>query len=220
MYFQKVLKGIKGLSPGEATVMVGEDGIHCNWWRREGTVSPGEIRDQLTDSNVLYHLNHYDDPLPVSHPHYSPTEKLTYGDITPFISTTAGTVQRFASPGFNICFPAFMTALQFATANFTEKGYIFYAWLITLGKKALPLMQFAEEVRELQSHRQLVPYHHDGEIVAKIVIPSPQIERAEQYDGPEALAALLTGRFPTPVATIRNGHYAPPDTYSNIREIC
>jgi len=219
MYFQKVLKGIKDLTHAEVSVMVNADGIHCNWWRREGTISPGEISDQLTDSNMLTHLNQYDDPLPAAHPHYSPTEKLTYGDITPFISTTAGAVQRFSLAGLNICFPAFMTALQFATANFTTTGYIFYAYLLTLGKKAIPLMQFSEEVRELHIYRHFLPYHREGEIVAKIVIPSPQIERAEEYDGPSALAALCTGKFPSPVLTLRNGSYAAPDKYSNIREI-
>ena len=218
MYFQKVLKGIKELSRADAAVMVMDEGIHCNWSRREGSISTSEISEKLTDGNILCHLNQYGDPLPPSHPHFSRTEKLTYGDITPFISTTAGAVQRFSAPGLNICFPAFMTALQFATANFTTSGYIFYVYLLTLGKKAIPLMQFAEQVRELQFYSQYLPYHREGEIVAKIAIPSPQIEKAEEYHGPNALRELRTGKFPTPTHTILNSNYAAPDKYSNIRE--
>jgi hypothetical protein len=219
MYFQKVLKGIKDLSPQDATAMVKDEGIRCNWWRREGSISASDISEQLTDNNVLCHLNHYNDPLPATHAQYSASEKLTYGDITSFISTTAGAVQRFSSAGLNICFPAFMTALQFATANFTTRGFIFYAYLITLGKNAIPLMQFAEEVRELQLYHHYLPYHREGEIVAKIVIPSPQIQKAEEYDGPAAIRDLRMGKLPTPLQTIHNVSYAAPDKYSNIREI-
>jgi len=219
MYFQKVLKGIKGLSPQDATAMVKDKGIHCNWWRRQGSISAADISGQLTENNVLCHLDHYNDPLPATHAQYSASEKLTYGDISPFISATAGAVQRFSSPGFNICFPAYMTALQFATANFTTRGFIFYAYLITLGKKAIPLVQFAEEVRELQLYHHYVPYHREGEIVAKVVIPSAQIQKAEEVDGPAAIRDLRSGKLPTPLQTIHNVSYAAPDKYSNIREI-
>src|SRR5882757_2592495 len=112
MYFQKVLKGIKDLPSDKAAGMVTNAGIHCNWWRREGHVSASDISTLLTENNVLCHLNQYNDPLPATHAQFSPNEKLTYGDITPFISTTAGAVQRLSSAGLNICFPAFMTALQ------------------------------------------------------------------------------------------------------------
>jgi len=219
MYFQKVLKGIKDLSPETAAGIVKEDGIHCNAWRRAGSIPTAEISAQLTDNNILCHLNHYNDPLPVTHPQFSPTEKLSYGDITPFISTTAGAVQRFSTPGLNICFPAFMTALQFATANFTTRGFLFYAYVITLGKKAVPLVQFAEEVPQLQLYHQYLPHYREGEIVAKIVIPSPQIEKAEEYDGAVAIRDLRTGKLPVPLQTIRNSSYAAPDIYFNIREI-
>jgi len=219
MYFQKVLKGIKDLSPDAAAGMIREDGIRCNAWRRAGGMSASDISVQLTDNNILSHLNHYGDPLPATHAQSSSTERLTYGNITPFISTTAGALQRFSSPGLNICFPAFMTALQFATANFTTRGFIFYAYLITLGKKAIPLVQISEEVRELQLYHHYLPYHREGEIVAKIVIPSPQIEKAEEYDGPAAIRDLRTGKVPAPLQTIPNSGYAAPDIYCNIREI-
>lgn len=149
MYFEKVLKGVKDLTPAAAAVMVEEEGIECVWRREEM-----------------------------------------------FISTTAGGLQRFSSTGLNICFPAFLTALQFATANFTTRGFVFYAY-----------------------YHQYLPYHREGEIIAKVVIPAPQIERAEEFDGTAALRDLRTGKMPSPVQTIHNGNYAAPDTYSNIREI-
>jgi len=218
MYFQKVLKGISSLSGATADDMVLRSGIRCNWWTRKHTITPEEIKDQLTDANVLFHLNHYDDPLPAKHPYATLPGATTYGDVTPYISTTAGVVERSLTLRTNIIFPSFMTALQFATQNFTTSGHIFYAYLITLGKKAIPLWQFSEEVRDLLVYQQFLPYYQEGEIVAKIHIPSSQIEKAELYHGPGVLQDLKNQKMPLPAHTITNTTYTPPDQYSNIRE--
>jgi len=218
MYFQKVMKGIKGISANEVTTIISQSGIVSNWWRTMGTITPDAIKQQLTEGNVLNHLNHYDDALPVHHPLYQAGKYITYGDVTPFISTTAGAVQRQASAGRNIRFPAFMTALRFATGNFKTTGHIFYAYLITLGKKAIPLSQFSEEARELHIYRSFLPYHGEGEIVAKIHIPAIQIEKVEEYDGPAVRNALKQHRMPVPTNKTKNLIYTPPEKYSNIRE--
>jgi hypothetical protein len=218
MFFQKVIKGISGLSRIEAQQIVTTDGIVCNWWRRATMISSRETKKHLVDQNVLHHLNHYDQPLPSGHvlSHLG----STYGDVTPFISTTAGAIQRDAFHHRNILFPPFLTALRFATNNFTTQGFLFYAYVITLGKQAVALEQFAEEVRELHIYTQYLPYHHEGEIVAKIIIPSVQIERAEEYDGPSALTELKAGRKPSPLnGLITNPDYANPAPFANIREL-
>jgi len=217
MNFQKVLKGISGLNRTDAKTMVSETGIQCNWWRAKNLISPVEVRDQLTDSNLLHHLNDYDKTLPVGHPYGN--LGTTYGDVTPFISTTAGNVQRDEEKRANILFPPFITALHFATEGYTTKGYIFYAYVNTLSKKAMPLMHIAEEVRELNIYQQYLPYHREGEIAAKIHIPVVNIEKAEEYDGPTALSALASGRLPIPNLIIGNPYYQSPEKFSNVHDL-
>ncbi|MFM6586837.1 MAG: hypothetical protein ACKPJA_02490 [Microcystis panniformis] len=119
MFFQKVVKGIAGLDRIAAERMVTTDGIICNWWRTVQTITSAAIQDQLTEKAILCHLNQYDDPLPSTHaltrPPYS---AKTYGNVTAFISTTAGAIQRDKFVQRNIIFPPFLTALRFATNNF------------------------------------------------------------------------------------------------------
>jgi len=217
MYFQKVLKGVSGLSDLDALSIATETGILCNWWRAMREISPQQVLDQLTEANLLHHLNDYDLPLPSTHPYAG--IGATYGEVTPFISTTAGTVQRQDWRAANILFSPFLTALSFATNRFSQDGYIFYAYLNTIGKKAVPLQHIAEEVRELHIYTQYLPYHREGEIAAKIHIPVVSIEKAEKYDGPTALHELSHGNIPTAINTIVNPHYQAPEQFSNIREL-
>lgn len=220
MYFQKVLKGIANIDHVVAESIAKKTGIESNWLRKRGRVCSSEIQQQLTEPMLLAHLNMYDDPLPSAHPMAGMPSTTTYGDVSPFISTTAGAVQRDASQSLNIFFDPFFTALKFATRNLTTQGFVFYAYVFTLGKKAVPLSGFAEEVRELNIYRDYLPYHHEGEIAAKINIPSIQIEKAEEYDGKDVLESLKKGNYPVPIRTIDNkGHYEAPDRYSNIREV-
>lgn len=208
MYFQKVLKGIPGLSRAEADHSL-EAGILCNWWRRVGQISTREIIEKLTEQNLDWHLNHYLDPDPLTGQPFS--------ENTPYISVTAGTVERDSFAQRNIIFDPFMTALTFATRNFTETGHVFYAYVFTLGRQSISLAEFAEEVRELHIYKNFLPFHAEGEITAKIEIRSPRIERWEEYDGATAFQSLKSGIVPTPICTRPNSKYAPPEQYCNIR---
>jgi hypothetical protein len=67
--------------------------------------------------------------------------------------------------------------------------------------------------------RSFLPYHHEGEITAKISISSVTIEKAEFYDGPSAKASLAGYSKPVPLDTIINPNNANPDNYNNIREV-
>lgn len=221
MFFQKVVKGIVGLDRIAAERIVTTDGIICNWWRTVETITPAAIQDQLTEAAILCHLNQYDDPLPSTHDlTRHPYSAKTYGDVTPFISTSAGAIQRDKFVQRNIIFPPFLIALRFATKNFKASGFIFYAYLFTLGKQAIPFQGLAEEVRELHIYQQYLPFHHEGEITAKIIIPSAQIEKAVEYDGAAALQELRKKQMPSPIGTpILNSAYAKPESYANIREL-
>jgi hypothetical protein len=209
MFFQRVLKGIAGLSRQEADAAF-LHGIHCNWWRRVGTITPAQISEKLTAENLDWHLNHYSDPDPNMN-------NAPFYQNTPFISATAGSVERDEFAQRNIVFDPFITALRFATRDFTTTGYVFHAYVFTLGRQSISLSQFAEEVRELNIYKTFMPFHPEGEIAAKIEIRGPQIKKWDEYDGPAALASLLAGSLPGPSFTHTNLSYASPEEYCNIR---
>ena len=209
MFFQKVLKGISGLQRSDADIML-RVGIQCNWWRRVRIISPAQVLDKLNDRNLDWHLNHYDDPDPLEN-------NAPFFQNTPFISATAGVVERDAFRLRNIVFDPFITALQFATNNFTATGHVFYGYVFTLGRQSIELEEFAEEVRELNIYKNFMPYHPEGEITAKIQIRAPQIERWEEYDGATAHQEIASGQLPQPVHVELNPLYASPERYCNIR---
>lgn len=217
MFFQKVLKGISNISKQEAEKIVLYEGIHSNFWRAKKVITNTEVKDELTEMNLLHHLNDYEKPLPSGHK-WEDYGK-TYGDMSIFISTTAGAIQRDDYISKNVLFAPYITALNFATNFFEDDGYLFYAYVMTLGKKSIALASFSEEVRELHIYTDFLPFHHEGEITAKVSIPSVFIEKAEYYIGIDALQELDQGRLPMPVYTINNPNYADPDDYNNIREL-
>jgi hypothetical protein len=209
MFFQKVLKGIAGLTRDAASDTF-RRGILCNWWRTAGTISPDAVIARLHERNLDWHLNHYDDPDPLE-------GNAPFREHTPFISVTAGAVEREWWLRRNLVFDPHVTALRFATRDFTATGHVFHAYVFTLGRQSIELADFAEEVRELHVYRSWLPFHHEGEITAKIEIRGPQIERWEEYDGPAAEQALRGGQLPQPVHVERNPLHAAPERYCNIR---
>lgn len=163
MMVQRILKGInQPLSEAEAREILEQNGIHSNWWRKQGTITPPEVVDQLTEDRLLGHLNDYE----------------TAGPKTPFISTTAGSVVRDAAGKENLLFTADYVATAFATDQFTKPGWVFSGYLFTLGRKAVSQWGFSEEVRELHTYTGFLPYQPEGEIVAKVYIPAVQLEEA------------------------------------------
>jgi hypothetical protein len=220
MYFQKFIKGINDITNDQAIHML-DNGIMCNWWNLMGQITPSEIQAKLIEPNIELHLNRYGDLLPASHPEFFLGR--TYGDISPFISTTAGTYQRKWNEqfdiGFNMPFPPLPTALSFATKTFTSSGVLFYGYVITLGKKAVQMQQFAEEVRDMHIYTDYLPNHHEGEVMAKIIIPSVQIEKVEFYDPKELIEKIKKGVKIEPVNLIENTSYLDPIRFSNIKEL-
>jgi len=208
MFFQKVLKGIPDIAEDDADAAF-ERGIICNWWRRVHRISNDEIVEKLNDRNLDWHLNHYDDR--------DPNTGGPFRENTPFISVTAGVVERDSFARRNVVFDPFVTALRFATREFMTSGFVFYAYVFTLGRQSLNLAEFAEEVRELNIYKTYLPYHPEGEITAKIAIRGPCIEKWEAYDGPAALRAIRRHRDPQPFSSRENPIYARPELYCNIR---
>jgi hypothetical protein len=212
MIFQRVLKGIpargaegtSGLSDRVVQTMLDGYGITSNWWLNapDRSISPPQIAEKLTEDALVAHLVDYS----------------SVQNETPFISTTAGTVERDARAARNLYFPPMYTALRFATRDFTQDGYVFYAYLFLLGRKSVELEEFAEEVRDVNTYTGYYTWHPEGEIVAKVHIPARRIEKAEKYSHVRLEKKLDEGAVPDPEKVIASADvYCDPWRYANIR---
>jgi hypothetical protein len=205
MFFQKIVKGITGIDTRTARKILLKEGIQCSWWRKVGTISPADWQSRLNERNLEWHLNRFEDA--------DPAEKgEPFARHTPFISATAGAVERDIAAQDNILFPAELIAASFATNAFQQNGFVFYGYVYTLGRRSLKLIDFAEEVRDLLVYTAFLPFHHEGEVVAKIHIPSIQLEKYEPWH------CTSKGRIRRGKA-IKNPDYEPPERYANVREI-
>lgn len=76
---------------------------------------------------------------------------------------------------------------------------------------------FSEELRELNIYTAFSPFYVEGEITAKLVIPTAQIERADFWSLSDAQAAIAAGRLPAATRTRSNKYYVKPQDYNNLR---
>jgi hypothetical protein len=209
---QRVVKGIGSID--DAGVQdIFDSGILCNWWRNLGTGLPqAEIPGKLTDRNLDWHQNSFDknDPLEGGQ---------KFSRHTPFISTTAGTVCRDTAAKTNSLTPAWRIALYFATDHWLTDGWLFYCHLFLIGRRATVMEPFSEELRELNIYHGYSLYQPEGEITAKIVIPTAQIERADFWSLADVKGALQKGVLPAPARSLRNTKFLPPDEYNNQRDL-
>lgn len=202
MYIQICVKGIPGSHNGsngltwdDAIGLVEtHQGIVSNLWRNNGMLTPRKVADVLTDENLDHHLHRY----------------AKYGPNTPFISLACGSVERRPEFQENLVRSAIDTALGFATSDWLHPGTLFYLWVPIGHHKTVPLSAFSEPVRDLNIYQRWSEYQLEGEITAKIHIPSNQIEKIEWWDGSVSQS--------TPVNTMPNPHYVKPDSLSNIRD--
>lgn len=215
MFFQKILKGICGLTKDEAAEVLTVTGIESNWTRTRGSAVQREIAERLTSEELEWHLTQYEEK--------DSRTGRPFGSTSPFISTTSGTSEQSGRAGEvrAYTFSAFDIAACFATEDFTRSGWIFYGYVFTIGRPSVEYAEFAEEVRDLDTYPTGYSFHHEGELVAKLVIPPARLERCEFYRGPELLRALHKGRRSTAKDkdTIRNASYVDPMNYINIRDV-
>lgn len=203
MFVQWAIKGINsgtpptGIDDDTAKRMIDDGhGILCNWWRNQIRISPPEVRAKLTKANLGLHVNQYD----------------TVKDQTPFISLAAGCVERDVAIQTNQIHPAPKVARRFATRWGASPGYLFYCWVIVGLKPAVEIEEVAEEVRELNTYRSYSEYQLEGEITAKIYIPSNQILKCEKYE------PIGYGKCRR-VWTHRNRNFSRPAAVLNMREL-
>jgi hypothetical protein len=208
VYFQHILKGIPEAEPTEVERILTKTGIRCNWWRRVGRINDEQIKAKLNADNLYRHLEHYHE--------VPPGADRPFRDDTPFISTTGGTAVEDRAAETIYIHDAFWEAAIFATRTFKLDGWIFYGYVYALGKPAVELQEFAEEVRDFHLYPRFSRWRHQGEITAKIGIPSVRLRCAELYHGPELAEQLRRGKPPAPAEVLHNKDYCPPERYTNI----
>jgi hypothetical protein len=203
------IKGINRITPADAQAILGGRGLACNWWREAHEIKPGEIGERLTADEVYLHVNRYDDK--------HPTRSGLVREETPFISLTAGAVERKVFLRTNQINPAHEIALNFATDFGRWRGvcFLFYCWVV-VGLRACPEVRLlAEDVRELNTYRGYSDFQLEGEILAKIEVPACQILMYEQYEifemsGGGSKIALIDTRI--------NPDYVEPHLVTNFRD--
>jgi hypothetical protein len=202
MYVQWCIKGVSGIDEAAAeSIVIGGSGLQCRWWRNVHAIQPDQVAAKLTPDNLDLHVNHYGAP--------DPATGQPFCDGTPFISLTAGAVDRDTVLETNKAVPARQTALRFATRDGTNDGYLFYCYVIVGLGPAVPVTFVAEEVRGLSPHRNYSRHILEGEIAAKIHVPANQISMWERYS--------IQGGVPVRDWVHWNTSFEDPMVISNIR---
>lgn len=182
------------------------DGLACNWWRGVD-ISPSQTRAKLTTQNLDMHINHFTTN--------DPATGRPFNEASPFISLSAGTVERDAFTQTNHVHRARKTALYFAT-GFGQRtfGYLYVCWVILAPRSVVEIESLAEEVRDLNTYRRYSPFQTEGEVVAKISVPDNQIECCEKWE-------LITApsRYFQLGWTHPNPHFTHPERLTNVREL-
>ena len=233
MIFQWFLRGINDshgdLNEDWAKRILNRDGLRSAWLRSHPASDPADW-DQAVNhpDSLLWHINRFgDDGFPAW-----PT--LPYSEQSPFLSLSSGTVETDQRVRKNQKYPAWVTAVSFATSHVRSDGWVFHGYTSVLGLPSLPLLEFSEEVRDLHQHDLYNPYHPEGEVVAKILIPPVRLKEAfrvtadrlwewlyqmESNDDAgsfenslELLAALSDSIVP-------GDSYRAPEEFSNIRDL-
>ncbi|MEW2811905.1 hypothetical protein AB0929_33205 [Streptomyces massasporeus] len=181
-------------------------GICCNWWRRVGRISPKLIRDKLTPQSLDLHINHFTT--------MDPATGAPFSADTPFVSLSAGTVERDTTAQTNIVHRARITALWFGTEfGKNSECYLYPCWVLVSPRRAVEIEGVAEEPRDLNTYRRYSAFQTEGEITAKVVIPDNQIMGCEKWEWDQN-AKMLRMKWFYP-----NPRFTSPETLSNVREL-
>jgi hypothetical protein len=197
------LKGIQqqpSFGDVEALAVLTDTGILSGWMLSYANTAGGLAnvisQNALSLPALDNHVNHYG----------------TVGPQTPYISLSAGCREYAgtASPGH---YPAYRSALEFATHWGTTTGYIFRCWVVTSPQIAAELPGLADEVRDLNLFANFYRFHHEGEVAAKLVVPRRQIQWVQKVDNSLRPAIWLDGHGP---AARRNVEFSNPRHISNL----
>jgi hypothetical protein len=199
---------VKGLSlPDDATahsIIDQRGGLQCNWWRDVHQISPPQMRDRLTIGNLDRHVNHFSD--------IDPSSGRPFSEQTPFISLSAGVVERDAAAKTNYVHRARKVGFWFGS-NFgaSPTAYIYVCWVVLAPRSAVEVEAVAEEVRDLNTYRRYSDFQTEGEIAVKIIVPDNQIQQCERWD--------LNADTLSQTWVYKNPRFTLPELLTNIREL-
>src|SRR4051812_4820274 len=110
MIVQWCCKGVEDLPPQVVrSILTDGVGLSCRFFQLNDPMPYSVAAARLTEYHLDLHVNHYDEA--------EPSTGLAVRDITPFISLSAGCVERNTLLKTNILYGARRTALAFATQN-------------------------------------------------------------------------------------------------------
>lgn len=207
MIVQWCVKGL-GLDDDQdaRNIIDGRQGILCNWWRTVHEITPAERRYRLTLPNLDRHVNHFTSTDPLS--------GQPFNAMTPFISLSAGTVERDAAAQTNLVHRARRTALWFGL-DFGRRSvaYLYLCWLVLAPRQAVEIDGVAEEVRDLNTYRRYSPFQTEGEVTAKVIVPANQIHSCEKWTWNRSSHRLEK------CWTHQNTQFTPAEQLSNVRSL-
>lgn len=147
------------------------------------------VQSLLSLSSLLTHVNNY----------------AAVRTTSPYISLFAGVVLPDTALGSRK-FPAWRSAVDFATEWGKSSGFVYRVWTIVTPQPSPEVMNVSDEVGNLNLFGAAWKYQKQGEVTAKLVIPPSQIEYVVKV-GPD--------RRPTGFRK-DNSRFVKPDTISNL----
>ncbi|WP_124262995.1 hypothetical protein [Methylobacterium sp. XJLW] len=198
------IKGIRGgpsFGDTEALSVMNDTGIQSNWLRVNASmpVNRANIAAQqaLNLMALDSHVNDYG----------------AVGATSPYISLSAGCREFIGSSVPTATYPAYRTALEFATDWGSTFGYLYRCWVITAPQIAADVMGIADEVRDLNIFADFYQFHYEGEIAAKIVVPTNQIQWVQKVESNLLPASWSDGHGSR---ARKNSNFRQPQTISNL----
>ncbi len=207
MIVQWCMKGLALDNDNEAQdILDSGNGLVSNWWRTRKEYIPSQLQGLLTPQTMDMHVNHFSSTNPLT------GKPFSYD--TPYISLSAGTVERDAMRGTNHVHRALRTALLFGTQHGRrDAAYVYTCWVMLAPRRASAVEGVAEEVRDLNTYRSFSPFQLEGEITAKIVVPDNQIQSCKKWELDTSTSSFkcIWQRY--------NSRFVPPDILKNVREV-
>jgi len=172
---QWCLKGMSLDGDAEARRIIDQRaGLISNWWRKVKKITPAEVRERLTDANLDLHVNHFSA--------IDPATDRPFSEHSPFISLSAGTIERDTEARTNHVHSALQTALWYGSEfGMKQTAYLYTCWLVVAPRPAVEIDGVAEEVRDLNAYRRYSAYQTEGEIVAKVHVPDNHIRDCQKW---------------------------------------
>lgn len=200
MIVQWCCKGVGGIEHQEVRdILSSGTGLACRLWQLNDPLPYNRAVSRLSERHLDLHVNHYDE--------VDPDEGKRVRNLTAFISLSAGCIDRDVFLKTNVLHRARRTALEFATDQGRRDGWVFTCYILVAVNRAAEIPGVAEEVRELKHGRRYSEFWTEGELAAKINVPSRQILCAEHWwptptEGFERSGGYLNRGFAHPAALL------------------